>query len=71
MLLLSMCSRVSPRNLTRLWLYIQQITLHTVQMSRISFSVLGKTSLQELRESTSRCPEETFILFTFLILALP
>lgn len=69
--LLSVCSRVSPSNPRGLWFHIQQITSHTVQMSLISFSGLGKASLEEGKESASRLPEETFILITFLILVLP
>lgn len=55
--LLSVCSRASSSSPTRLWFHIQQITSHTVQMSRISYSGLGKASLQqEGRESASRLP---------------
>lgn len=57
-ILLSVCSRVSSSSPTRLWFHIQQITSHTVQMSRISYSGLGKASLQEGRESASRLPEK-------------
>lgn len=71
LLLLPVWSRVSPSNPTGLWFHIQQITSHTVQMSRISFSGLGKASLEGGKESASRLPEETCILITFLILVLP